>query len=83
MTATSSGRTASSLFAIMKFMDSQGIHYFLRRTGAFVTILATMPGKRVEFTVDEDDMIDVAVFKGDESVEIGLDAALKALSEDE
>ena len=33
--------------------------------------------------MNEDDMADVAVFRGDEAVEVGMDAVMKALEEEE
>ena len=74
---------ASNLFAVMKHMEERKIHFTLERSRPYLCLNAVMVGKRIEITVDEDDMIDVAVFKGDESVEVGLDAVLKALSEDD
>ena len=73
----------SNLFSIMKFMDDRRICYTIVRTGPYLCLTATLVGKRVEITVDEDDMIDVAVFLGDESVEVGLDAVKRALEEDD
>lgn len=45
--------------------------------------MVTLVGKRVEIRVDEDDLVDVCVFRGSEDVEVGMDAVMKALEEDE
>ena len=47
-----------------------------------MTITAGLIGKRVEISVTDDDIFDVAVFRGDESVEVGMAAVKKALEED-
>ena len=44
--------------------------------------MVTMVGKRTEITVDEDDMVDVAVFRGNEDVAVGMDAVVRALEDD-
>jgi hypothetical protein len=74
---------SSKMFEVMKLLESKRIHFAVQRSGPFVVLTATMVGKRVEISVDEDDLIDVSVFRGDESVEVGMDAVLKALEEDE
>ena len=45
--------------------------------------MATMVGKRIEIAVDEDDMVDVAVFRGNEAVEVGIDAVKSALEDEQ
>ncbi len=73
----------STLFEIIKLLEERHIGFFIerdRRDG--LTITAGLVGKRVEISVTEDDMVDVAVFRGDESVEVGMDAVKKALEED-
>ena len=42
-----------------------------------------MVGKRIEITVDEDDMVDVAMFRRTENVEVGLDAVKSALVDEQ
>jgi len=75
---------ASNLFEVMKLLESKRIHFTIDRTSPLaVTLTATLVGKRVEISVDEDDMIDVSIFRGNESVEVGMDAVLKAIEEDE
>jgi hypothetical protein len=46
-----------------------------------LTIVATTIGKRVEIFVDEDDIVDVSVFTGNEDVVLGLDAVRSAISD--
>ena len=75
---------SSKLFEVMKLLESRHLPFTIRRATNYDLIL-TVPlvGKRVEISVDEDDMVDVSVFRGDESVEVGMDAVLKAIAEDE
>jgi len=74
---------SAKLFEVMKLLESKRIHFTIDRTSPLaVTLTATVVGKRVEISVDEDDMVDVSVFHGDESVEVGMDAVLKAIEED-
>jgi hypothetical protein len=73
----------SILFEVLKLLEERRIGFFIERERPDgLTITATLVGKRVEITVDEDDMVDVAVFRGDESVEVGMDAVRTALEED-
>ena len=73
----------SNLFVAMRYMDEHRISYTVTRSGIYLYLTATLVGKRVEITVDEDDLINVAVFRGDETVDVGIDAVMKALEEDE
>jgi len=73
----------SNLFAVMKLLESRGAYFDVRRLSpSDVTLLVTLVGRRVEIRVDEDDTIDVCVFEGDEAVELGMEAVLRALDED-
>lgn len=38
--------------------------------------------KRAEIRVDEDNLVDVGAFRGDESVEVGMDAVPQAIEKD-
>ncbi len=74
----------STLFDVMKLLEASHVHFYLARESAFnVTISATMVGKRIEITVDEDGTVDVAVFRGNEDVEVGMDAVRKAIADDD
>ena len=75
---------ASILFDIMKLLEQKRILFRIERTSQFgVTLDATMVGKQIEITVDEDDVVDVAVFHGDKQVEVGIEAVKKALEYDD
>ncbi|THD42329.1 MAG: hypothetical protein E7774_15735 [Bradyrhizobium sp.] len=73
---------SSNLFEVMKLLESKRVSFTIKRSGIFLMLMATLPGKRVEITVDEDDTVDVAVFVGDEMVEIGMDAVAKAFEDE-
>jgi hypothetical protein len=73
----------AKLFEVMTLLEQRGVHFSIERTGPYdVQLMATLVGKRVEITVDEDDIINVSISRGDESVEVGMDAVLKAIEDD-
>jgi hypothetical protein len=75
---------SSNLFELIRLLESGQIHFSIRRSSPFGVMLhATMIGKRIEIGVDEDDNVDVCVFRGSEDLEFGMDAVLKAPQEDE
>jgi len=75
---------SAKIFEVLKALEERKISFYIQRDrDDGLTITATLIGKRVEITVDEKDMVDVAVFRGDESVEVGMDAVLKALEYDD
>jgi hypothetical protein len=75
---------ASRIFEVLKLLEERRISFFIERPGPLdLLITAKLVGKRIEIGVDENDIIDVCVFRGDEAVEIGMDAVLKAIEEDE
>jgi len=74
----------SKIFEVMKLLETRRISFTIRRPGPLdLVFTAVLVGKRVEISVDENDIVDVCVFRGDEAVEVGMDAVLKALEEDE
>ena len=74
----------SKIFEVMKALEDRRISFSIRRPGPLDLVLtAVRVGKRVEISVDENDIVNVCVFRGDESVEVGMDAVFKALEEDE
>jgi hypothetical protein len=74
---------SSNLFEVMKLLESKRIHFTIHRSGIFLLLMASLPGRRIEISVDEDDTVDVTVFSGDESVEVGLDAVAKTIEDNE
>ena len=75
---------ASILFEVLKLLEERRIGFFIERDRPDgLTITAMLVGKRVEISVTDDEMVDVAVFRGDEMVEVGMDAVRKALEEDD
>ena len=74
----------TTLFEVMRLLEGSHVHFNIARESAFnVTIFATVVGKRIEITVDEDGTVDVAVFRGNEDVAVGMDAVRKAIEDDE
>ena len=75
---------STKLFEIMKLLDEKRLTFTIRRPTSYELVLTVIDvGKRVEISYDENDLVDVSVFRGDESVEVGMDAVLKAIEEDE
>jgi hypothetical protein len=75
---------ASKIFEVMKLLEERRISFSIRCPGPLDLVLtAVLIGKRVEIGVDQNDIVNVCVFRGDESLEVGMDAVLKALEEDE
>lgn len=73
----------SKLFEVLRLLEQRRLWFDVRRLSpSDVTLLVTMVGRRVEISVDDDDMIDVSVFVGDEDVDIGMGAVLRALDGD-
>ena len=74
----------SILFEVLRLLEERRIGFFIERDRPDgLTITAMLVGKRVEISVTDDEMVDVAVFRGDEMVEVGMDAVRKALEEDD
>jgi hypothetical protein len=74
----------SPLFAIMRLLESKNIYFGVYRCSSdAVLIFATMVGKRIEITVDENDGVDVAIFNGNEDVQMGIEAVKDAVEYDD
>lgn len=74
----------SKVFEVMKLLEARRISFSIRRPGPLdLVFTAIQVGKRVEITVDENEIVNVCVFRGDEAVEVGMDAVLKALEEED
>jgi len=77
-------RMASKVFKGMKVFESRPSSFVLRKPATLDRLItARLAGKRVEIGIDQNDIIDVCVFREDEAVELGMDAVLKALEEGE
>ena len=71
------------VFDVMKLLEERRISYTIRRPSSFdLVFTAIQVCKRIEISVDENDVVDVCVFRGSEAVDVGMDAVLKALEED-
>ncbi len=71
---------SNKLFELMKLLDENRLTFTIRRPTNYELVLTVIDvGKRIEISYDENDMVDVSVFRGDESVEVGMDAVLEAL----
>jgi hypothetical protein len=78
------GDMMSNVFTVMKLLEARGIHFSIRRPGPLdLVFTAVQVGKRIEISVDENDVVNVCVFRGDEAVEVGMNAVIAALQEDD
>ncbi len=75
---------STMVFDVMKLLEERRISYTIRRPSSFdLVFTAIQVGKRIEISVDENDVVDVCVFRGSEAVDVGMDGVLKALEEDD
>ncbi len=75
---------SNKLFELMKLLDENRLTFTIRRPTNYELVLTVIDvGKRIEISYDENDMVDVSVFRGDESVEVGMDAVLEALEDND
>jgi hypothetical protein len=65
----------SVIFEVCQMLDEAKIHYFIERERGTNSILltATFVGERVEVDIFEDDHIEISRFRGDESIEGGME----------
>lgn len=74
----------TKLFEIMRLLDERRLTFTIRRPTNYELVLTVLDvGKRIEISYDDnDDMIDVSVFRGDKSVQVGMEAVIRALDDD-
>lgn len=66
---------SSAVFEVCRILDAERLHYFLEReTGTdCIRLTVSFVGERVEIEIFEDDHIEIARFRGDESIEGGME----------
>ncbi len=75
---------ASKVFKGMRVFEARRSNFILRKPAPLDRLItARSGGKRVEIGIDENDVVSVYVFRGDESIEPGMDDVLRSLEEDE
>ncbi len=75
---------ASKIFTGMQVFESRRSSFILRRSAPLDRLItARSGGKRVEVGIDENDVVSVSVFRGDELIEPGMDDMLRALEDNE
>lgn len=75
---------ASKVFKGMTVFEARPSSFILRNPAPLDRLItARSGGKTIEIGVDENDVVSVHVFRGDEATEPGMDAMLRALEEDE
>lgn len=65
---------ASVLFEVVRMLDAARLHYYMERTRPdTIRLSVTFVGERVEIDVFDDDHIEISRFRGDESIEGGME----------
>jgi hypothetical protein len=66
---------ASPVFEVCRTLDAGRIHYFIERERGTdcIRLTATLVGERVEIEIFDDDHIEISRFRGDESIEGGME----------
>lgn len=64
----------SAIFEVCRMLDAARLHYFLERDRPdTITMTVFFVGERVEIDVFEDDHIEISRFRGNESIEGGME----------
>jgi len=75
---------ASKVFKGMQVFEARRSSFIHRKPAPLDRLItARSGGRRIEIGVDENDVVSVCVFRGDDSTELGMDDVLRALEEDE
>lgn len=66
---------ATTIFQVCRMLEAARLHFFIERDRGSDTIrlTATFVGERAEIDVFEDGHIEISRFRGDESIEGGID----------
>ena len=71
-------KTTCAVFDTIRLLEKARIAFDIKRTRSdAVTMTATIVGERIEIDVFEDDHIEISRFRGDESVEGGMELLLQ------
>ena len=64
----------ATIFQVLNMLDTAHLHYFMRRCRPdTITLMVTFVGERVEIDVFDDDHVEISRFRGDESIEGGME----------
>jgi hypothetical protein len=67
-----------AVFDTIRLLDKAHIAFDIKRTRSdSITVMATIVGERIEIDVFEDDHIEISRFRGDESIEGGMELLLQ------
>jgi hypothetical protein len=70
-----------AVFETMRLLEAAGLHFFIERTMPnSIRLSVTMVGERIEIDIFEDHHLEIARFRGNESVEGGMDLLLNLLA---
>ena len=65
---------SSAVFATIKALEAAHVHFFIERTRPdTITLTATFVGERMEIDIFDDDHIEISRFRGDKSIEGGVE----------
>jgi hypothetical protein len=71
-------KTACAVFDTIRLLEKAHIAFDIKRTRPdAITITATTVGERIEIDVFEDDHIEISRFRGNESVEGGMELLIQ------
>ena len=70
----------SAVFKTIRMLEEARLHFFIERTRPdAIRLTVTMVGERVEIDVFEDDHLEISRFRGDETVEGGMELLVDIL----
>ena len=69
---------ACAVFETIRLLENGHIPFYIKRTRPdALTLAATIVGERLEIDIFEDDHLEIARFRGDESIEGGMELLLQ------
>jgi hypothetical protein len=72
---------SSAVFETIRLLEAANLHFFIERTRSdSIQLTVTLVGERLEIDIFEDDHLEIARFRGDESVEGGKELLLNILA---
>jgi hypothetical protein len=71
----------NAVFETIKLLEKAHLHFFIERTRPdSIRLSVTIVGERVEIDIFEDNHLEISRFRGDESVEGGMDLLQRILA---
>lgn len=68
----------NTIFDTIRLLEKAHIHFYIMRNRPdTLTLAATIVGERIEIDIFEDDHIEISRFRGDESIEGGMELLIE------